>query len=225
MRFNLTTSVKGSDGIIMFTGIIEEIGTVERIVYGESSCRLVICAAKIFEDLKPGDSVAVDGVCLTAAEVFTNRFSADVMAETMRRTAFARLVKGSRVNLERAVRMGGRFGGHIVSGHVDGTGTIIGMMREDNAVWVKIAAQDAIMRYIIEKGSVTLNGISLTVARVSRADFSVSVIPHTAAETTLLEYKNGDKINIECDMIGKYAEKLLNRSGITEDFLHEYGFC
>lgn len=210
----------------MFTGIIEEKGTVERVTRGERSCRLTIRAGKIFDDLKTGDSVAVNGVCLTAAELGADTFTADVMAETMRRTSLDRLMPGSSVNLERAMQLGGRFGGHIVSGHIDGTGTILSMTREDNAVWIRIAADNSIMRYIVEKGSVALDGISLTVAEVSRGGFAVSIIPHTASETTLLERKTGDKINIECDIIGKYVEKLSipSSGGITEEFLMKYGF-
>ncbi len=210
----------------MFTGIIEETGTVEAIVRGAKSCRLTIRADKIFDDLSLGDSVAVNGVCLTADEIRKPVFVADVMAETVRRTNIDRLVPGSRVNLERAMRLGGRFGGHIVAGHIDGTGTIVSMVREDNAVWVTVTAGSEILRYIIEKGSVALDGISLTVAEVGTDRFSVSVIPHTAAETTLLSRRTGDKLNIECDMIGKYVEKFVSGEsrGITPELLAKYGF-
>ncbi|MBQ3427892.1 MAG: riboflavin synthase [Clostridia bacterium] len=210
----------------MFTGIIEEKGIVERIVRGERSCRLTIRAERIFDDLRLGDSVAVNGVCLTAAEIGAGSFTADVMAETMRRTSLGSLAPGVCVNLERAMQMGGRFGGHIVSGHIDGTGTILSMIREDNAIWIRIAAEESITRYIVEKGSVALDGVSLTVAEVSRGEFAVSIIPHTASETTLTERKTGDKINIECDIIGKYVEKLSKplSGGITEEFLKKYGF-
>ncbi len=209
----------------MFTGIIEEKGSIEHIISGSKSCTLKIKANKIFDDLKIGESVAVNGVCLTATSITYPYFTADVMAETVRRTNLGRLVKGSKVNLERAMSANGRFGGHIVSGHIDGYGTVLSMIREENAVWVNIAADENIMRYIIEKGSVTLDGISLTVAKVGYNDFSVSIIPHTASETTLLERKSGDRINIECDIIGKYVEKLMNKSsGITEEFLRENGF-
>ncbi len=210
----------------MFTGIIEETGTVEAIVRGAKSCRLTIRADKIFDDLSLGDSVAVNGVCLTADEIRKPVFVADVMAETVRRTNIDRLVPGSRVNLERAMRRGGRFGGHIVAGHIDGTGTIVSMVREDNAVWVTVTAGSEILRYIIEKGSVALDGISLTVAEVGTDRFSVSVIPHTAAETTLLSRRTGDRLNIECDMIGKYVEKFVSGEsrGITPELLAKYGF-
>ena len=210
----------------MFTGIIEETGTVEAIVRGAKSCRLTIRADKIFDDLSLGDSVAVNGVCLTADEIRKPVFVADVMAEAVRRTNIDRLVPGSRVNLERAMRLGGRFGGHIVAGHIDGTGTIVSMVREDNAVWVTVTAGGEILRYIIEKGSVALDGISLTVAEVGTDRFSVSVIPHTAAETTLLSRRTGDRLNIECDMIGKYVEKFVSGEsrGITPELLAKYGF-
>ena len=210
----------------MFTGIIEETGTVEAIVRGAKSCRLTIRADKIFDDLSLGDSVAVNGVCLTADEIRKPVFVADVMAETVRRTNIDRLVPGSRVNLERAMRLGGRFGGHIVAGHIDGTGTIVSMVREDNAIWVTVTAGSEILRYIIEKGSVALDGISLTVAEVGTDRFSVSVIPHTAAETTLLSRRTGDRLNIECDMIGKYVEKFVSGKsrGITPELLAKYGF-
>lgn len=210
----------------MFTGIIEEIGTVEAVVRGARSCRLTIRADRIFGDLKLGDSVAVNGVCLTADEISRPVFTADVMAETVRRTNIERLAPGSRVNLERAMQLSGRFGGHIVSGHIDGTGTVSSMVREDNAVWVRIAADGGLLRYIVEKGSVALDGISLTVAEVGQGYFSVSVIPHTAEETTLISRKPGDRINIECDIIGKYVEKLAkaDSGGVTMELLEKYGF-
>ena len=209
----------------MFTGIIEETGRMINIVRGSLSCRITIGAKEIFDDLKLGDSVAVNGVCLTAAKISGETFTADVMAETMRRTGLGSLAPGDQVNLERAMPLNGRFGGHIVSGHIDGTGTIIGMTHEDNAIWIRISADRALIRYIVEKGSVALDGISLTVAEVSTDSFAVSVIPHTAANTTLISKKNGDKLNIECDIIGKYIEKLSKpSSGITMEFLKENGF-
>lgn len=210
----------------MFTGIVEEKGIIEHITMGVRSCSVKIKADKIFDDLRIGDSVAVNGICLTATEINTPYFSADVMPETMRRTSLGNLVKGSHVNLERAMQLNGRFGGHIVSGHIDGCGTVSNIRRDDNAIWITINAPGEITRYIVEKGSVTLDGISLTVAEVMNDRFSVSIIPHTASETTLSERTTGDKINIECDIIGKYVEKLTgSRSGgITEDFLRSCGF-
>lgn len=210
----------------MFTGIIEEKGKIENIIYGSKSCKLLISGNVIFNDLKLGDSVAVNGVCLTVSKLLTKTFEADVMAETMRRTAMGTLKKGSFVNLERAMQPSGRFGGHIVSGHIDGIGTIINKVIEDNAVLVTISADNDIMKYIIYKGSITLDGISLTVAEVKDDRFMVSIIPHTAKETTLLDKNIGDKMNIECDVIGKYIEKFVSKSdkGITLEFLKENGF-
>ncbi len=210
----------------MFTGIIEEKGSIEHITYGSKSCRLKIRADRIFDDLKIGDSVAVNGVCLTACEITKPYFTADVMAETMRKTGIGTLAKGSSVNLERAMQLGGRFGGHIVSGHIDGTGTIINMVREDNAVLITISASSEILEYVVMKGSITLDGISLTVADVRNDRFTVSVIPHTAKETTILDHITGDSINIECDVIGKYVKQFTakTQSGITMDFLKDNGF-
>ncbi len=210
----------------MFTGIIEEKGIIENIISGTKSCKLTISGNVIFDDLKLGDSVAVNGVCLTVSKLLTNAFEADVMAETMRRTAMGNLKKGSCVNLERAMQLNGRFGGHIVSGHIDGVGTVINKIIEDNAVLVTVSADSNIMKYIIYKGSVTLDGISLTVADVKNDRFTVSIIPHTAKETTLLDKNTSDKINIECDVVGKYVEKFVakSESGITLDFLKENGF-
>lgn len=219
----------------MFTGIIEEIGEIKAVQNGRQSARLTIKGNVVTKDSKVGDSIAVNGVCLTATSIEGNMFTADVMAETMRRTALSKLVSGSRVNLERAMAADGRFGGHIVSGHIDGTGTIRSMKREDNAVWVEIAAEEKILRYIIEKGSIAINGISLTVAYVDDTCFRVSIIPHTGEATTLLEEKPGNTVNLENDVIGKYVEKLLRptdnmnkkeklSSGMNMNFLAEHGF-
>lgn len=209
----------------MFTGIIEEIGTVVNLQKGVKSSRITISGDKIFDDLKIGDSVSVNGMCSTATEISNKTFTADIMAESMRRTNLGSLRKGSRVNLERAMQLNGRFGGHIVSGHIDGTGVVISQVREDNAIWVTIGTEDNIMHYIIEKGSITIDGISLTVARVYSDAFAVSIIPHTAGETTLLTKKSGEKVNLECDIVGKYIEKLVKKeSNITLDFLKENNF-
>ena len=193
----------------MFTGIIEDIGDIKSIKHEGDSAVLVIHSSKIMDDVKLGDSIAVNGVCLTARSISGNEFTADVMAETIRRSSLGALKPGSKVNLERAMQLGGRFGGHIVSGHIDGTGTIVSMKREANAVWVEISADSKILKLIIEKGSIAIDGISLTVAYVDDKVFKVSVIPHTASETTLLMKKVGDIVNLENDTIGKYVEKLL----------------
>ncbi len=217
----------------MFTGIVEEIGEIKNIRHGAKSAQLTICGPVVTADSKVGDSIAVNGVCLTATSISGDIFTADVMAESMRRTALGSLSMGSRVNLERAMAAGGRFGGHIVSGHIDETGHIKEFKREDNAVWVTISADSKILKYIIEKGSITIDGISLTVAYVDDICFKVSIIPHTASETTLLSKKSGDVVNLENDIIGKYVEKLLSfkdekdndaKSGIDAKFLMENGF-
>ena len=213
----------------MFTGIIEEVGTIKLIKRGINSASLVIKAQKVLEGTKIGDSIAVNGICLTVTELFSDSFSADVMHETLNRSALSKLSVKSRVNLERAMQANGRFGGHIVSGHVDGVGKITQIRRDDNAVWYTVSAEQEIIRYIVLKGSITINGISLTVAKVSDNDFSISAIPHTVSNTVLTDLKEGDLVNLETDIIGKYVEKLLavnkpQKGGITMDFLSQYGF-
>lgn len=211
----------------MFTGIIEEIGTVRRIEHGAKGARLTIQAKTVLEDTRIGDSIATNGVCLTVVSMTDDSFSADVMAESLRRSSLGTLQGGSLVNLERAMAANGRFGGHIVSGHIDGTGTIASQKREDNAVWVKIKTPAPLLRYIVEKGSIAIDGVSLTVAAVTDMDFSVSIIPHTGAQTILLGKKPGDPVNLECDVIGKYVEKLTaphKTGGISTNFLAENGF-
>ena len=193
----------------MFTGLIEETGVLESVRKGARSAVLRIRAYKVTDGLKTGDSVAVNGVCLTAVTCDSTGFTADVMHETLRRSSLGSLAPGSRVNLERAMPADGRFGGHMVAGHVDGTGIIRAIKKDDNAVWYTISAEPKVLRYIVEKGSIAIDGISLTVAAVTEKDFSVSVIPHTAAVTTLSERKAGDAVNLENDIVGKYVEKLL----------------
>lgn len=213
----------------MFTGIIEELGTIKKMSISGHSGEITISASKVLEGTMIGDSIAVNGICLTVTSMGSDFFTADVMAETVRRSSLKGATSGDKVNLERAMAANGRFGGHIVSGHVDGTGTITNMKKEENAVWVTISADSSILKYIVEKGSVCLDGISLTVASVSSTDFKVSVIPHTGEETTLLKKKVGSLINIENDVVGKYVERLLTfkedkSTGITMDFLREYDF-
>lgn len=200
----------------MFTGIIEEKGSIKNITHGAKSAVLYIKADKIMSDVKIGDSVAVNGVCLTATGIMADGFTADVMAETLRRSSLGTLKAGDKVNLERAMSAYGRFGGHIVSGHIDGTGTIKEYKREDNAIWVTIACGRNLLKYIVEKGSIAIDGISLTVAVVSDSYFKVSIIPHTAAETTLIDKKPGDSVNLENDIVGKYVEKLMSFGGGSE---------
>ncbi len=214
----------------MFTGIVEEIGVIERIDKGKFSAVVRVRAKRVLEGTKVGDSIAVNGICLTVTDIGSGWFTADIMHETLDRSDGG-FVSGSEVNLERAMAADGRFGGHIVAGHVDGIGRIVKIRRDDTAVWYNIQTNKGIMKYIVEKGSVTIDGISLTVAKVGESDFSVSAIPHTAEVTVLKNKREGDKVNIETDIIGKYVEKLLTnrneencKSGITKEFLQMYGF-
>ncbi len=191
----------------MFTGLIEEIGRVQSIIKSTKSARIIINADRILKEVKLGDSISTNGVCLTVTSFTSNSFSVDVMAETMRRSNLHILSPGDEVNLERALRLGDRLGGHLVSGHIDGMGTITKYENEDNAVWVTIETSPEVLKYIVQKGSIAIDGISLTVAYVDETVFKVSIIPHTKDITTLLRKKVGDIVNLECDMIGKYIEK------------------
>lgn len=216
----------------MFTGIIEELGRVRFVSLAGSSGKIAVSASKVMEGTKIGDSIAVNGVCLTVISMEKDGFTADVMAETIRRSNLGQLQTGDYVNLERAMAADGRFGGHLVSGHIDGTGIIKTYKKEGNAVWVTVDTKPEILHLIIEKGSVCIDGISLTVAQVGAGFFQVSVIPHTGAETTLLNKHPGDMVNLENDIVGKYVEQLLKHEspkepgekagGITMDFLREY---
>lgn len=219
----------------MFTGIVEEVGTIASIRKGAHSCSITVNARTVLEDVHAGDSIATNGVCLTVTDFTRSSFSADVMHETLNRSSLGELRPGSPVNLERAMLAGGRFGGHIVSGHIDGTGTVTSIEEDDNAVWYTIAAAPGILRYVVEKGSIAIDGISLTVARVSDASFSVSIIPHTRAQTNLVSKRVGSTVNLENDIVGKYVERLLAMpaatpapspaaSGITKEFLLQNGF-
>ncbi len=225
----------------MFTGIVEEVGMIEQVVSSGNSCVLTIRTKEgiVLEDARIGDSIAVNGVCLTVTERGEKTFSADVMHETLDRSTLKTLKNGSLVNLERAMPANGRFGGHIVSGHIDGTGTITRIKQDANAVWFTVSCEPRLLRYIVEKASVAIEGISLTVARVTASDFSVSVIPHTRAVTNLAFKRVGDEVNIENDIMGKYVERMMafpregavpsgnvaSASGeITEEYLIKCGF-
>lgn len=213
----------------MFTGIVEEVGRVLSVRGSGASREISIGAEKILEDIHKGDSIAVNGICLTVTDFGPGWFTADVMHETLDRTSLSQARAGGPVNLERAMRADGRFGGHIVTGHIDGTGTVLRIKPDANAVWYTIQAPPQIMRLIVEKGSVAIDGISLTVAGVSADSFQVSVIPHTRENTALCAKKVRDLVNLENDSIGKYVEKLLtdrgNRnSGLTMEFLTRCGY-
>lgn len=215
----------------MFTGIIEETGVLKEVQKGAHSALLTIQGDLIFDDLGIGDSVAVNGVCLTAAGFSSHTFRADVMHETLNRSCLGKLHPGDFVNLERAMAADGRFGGHIVSGHIDGIGKIMSVRRDDNAIWYTIAAENRILRYIVEKGSIAVDGISLTVASVNNTEFRISAIPHTVKSTILSHKKAGDLVNLENDLVGKYVEKFLlsaptelQSGGITREFLTKSGY-
>ena len=225
----------------MFTGIIEEIGTVRSIRGGGSGVVLDIEASRVLEGTATGDSIAVNGVCLTVTPG-SGHFTADAMPETLRRTSLGGLRPGSKVNLERAMACGGRFGGHLVSGHVDACGRVADLVRDGIALVMRVSVPSDVLRYVARKGSVTLDGVSLTVASVSDADssFTVSLIPHTMASTTLHLLKPGSPVNVEVDMLARYVERLLAAGdaapasaqvdsgsaggGLTEEFLKKYGF-
>lgn len=211
----------------MFTGIVEETGRVVAMRKGGTSTTIEVAASTVLKNTKVGDSIATNGVCLTVISLTPSTYTADVMNETLRRSSLGELHAGDIVNLERAMAADGRFGGHIVSGHIDGCGTVQRIEADGNAVWYTIGAGPNLMRYIVEKGSVALDGISLTVAQVASSSFKVSVIPHTREVTSLRDKRSGSKINIECDIIGKYVEKLLGgctrsdptTSGMGDDLL------
>lgn len=216
----------------MFTGIVEELGAVASLQRGADSANLAIVARVVLQQLKLGDSIAVNGVCLTVTSFNDRQFSADVMAETLAKTNLGSLKPGDKVNLERALAFGDRLGGHLVSGHIDGVGRIIKLARHDIAMVVTIAAPTEVMRYIIRKGSVAIDGISLTVVDYTPDSFSVSLIPHTAAATTLGFKQVGASVNLEGDMIGKYIEKWFTAGaakerpgqGMSAEFLARHGF-
>lgn len=206
----------------MFTGIIEEIGTII-----SPRNPLIVKVSKILEDIHIGDSIAVNGTCLTVTTFTKDSITLDVMNETYSKTNLGNLKSGNNVNLERAMSANGRFGGHIVSGHIDGTGILTDISSDGIAKWLTITAERDILNYIVLKGSVTLDGVSLTVAYVDNKCFKVSIIPHTQSETTLLSKPIGTEINIENDIIGKYIEKFMHpdtESKITLEFLRENGF-
>lgn len=216
----------------MFTGIVEEIGELSKIDRNGDSAVLTIKAKKVLEDTQIGDSIAVNGVCLTVINIGKDYFSADVMHETLNRSSLKEIDLKNHVNLERAMPADGRFGGHIVAGHIDGVGIIKNIVKDANAVIYTISADTSILKYIVEKGSIAIDGTSLTVTEVTDEYFSVAIIPHTIEVTVLASKKTGDKVNLETDIIGKYVEKLINfknvksetKSKITLEFLSENGF-
>lgn len=213
----------------MFTGLIEEIGTMEGSVNGEKSMKLTIKAHKVLENIMLGDSISTNGVCLTVISYTDTTFTVDVMPETMRKTNLGQLKKGNGVNLERALKVSDRLGGHIVSGHIDGIGKIKDYKDEDNATWLTVETKREILKYIIPKGSIAIDGTSLTVVDVNDNSFIVSIIPITREETILLKKKIGDEVNLECDIIGKYVDRMLTfkqekKETLNMKFLADNGF-
>lgn len=214
----------------MFTGIVEEVGSIKQIQQHANSCVLTIQAEKILSDVSLGDSIAVNGICLTVTSFTDTSFTVDVMPETMKSTSLSSLKVGSFVNLERAMPANGRFGGHFVTGHVDGIGKIVAKRPVENAVYYEITAPDSLLKYMILKGSVAVDGTSLTIFDLSSHSFTLSLIPHTLENTVLGKKSVGDIVNIECDMIGKYIEHFMKRKtnkkpgAMTKQFLQENGF-
>jgi riboflavin synthase len=209
----------------MFTGIIEGLGTIKRLSMKGADAVLEIEAGIEMADVRLGDSIAVNGACLTVTAKNQNIFHADVSAETLDKTNLKQMHPGSKVNLEKSLRVGGYLGGHFVLGHVDGTGRILSKTQKSGSVIFAIQTDEALARYIVEKGSVAIDGISLTINKVENGRFYVNIIPHTAEKTTLLVKKEGDLVNIETDILGKYVEKLLQSPrGIDNNFLEKHGF-
>jgi riboflavin synthase len=214
----------------MFTGIIEETGTVREIISRGNSCTLKVGAKTVLEDMKLGDSISVNGVCLTVTEITSSTFSADISLETLRISNLKSLRSGDLVNLERSLKLTDRLGGHLVLGHVDGTGQILSKQVKENTIFLTISAPEELLCYIVPKGSIAVDGISLTVIQTSSNGFSVAIVPFTAAKTTLGFKKVGDTVNLETDILGRYVEKLLQgrpeskRRSIDLAFLAEHGF-
>lgn len=211
----------------MFTGIIEAVGEIKGIRGNDKGISLQILIPESFDDIKIGDSISVSGVCLTAKTIEGGTFTADVSAETISKTSFGRIKTGERVNLERAMRLSDRLGGHIVSGHIDGTARLKEVRKEGESVRLSFFLEKELLRYVINKGSIAIDGISLTVNEVGDGGFTVNIIPHTAENTTILDKKAGDEVNIEVDIIGKYVERLLGKgkeNKIDRSFLSEHGF-
>ncbi len=212
----------------MFTGIIEEMGAVKTLQRSGGAARLTVAARKVLDGTALGDSICVNGVCLTVVATGASEFSADVAVETLNVTNLGELAVGAKVNLERALQLSARIGGHLVSGHVDAVGRIREKREEGNGWRIFFAAPDAVLRQLIKKGSIAIDGISLTIADVDRSGFSVAMIPHTAKLTTLGFKNAGDSVNLETDIIGKYVERLLSgkmEGSVSLDLLKQNGFA
>jgi len=210
----------------MFTGIVEEIGRVERLEVGRRPHLLIIAAQRVLEDTQPGDSINVNGACLTVTQLSPRTFTVGLMPETLRRSNLGDLQPGEGVNLERALTPQSRLGGHFVQGHVDGVGRIVAQRPELDALWVTISAPSEVMRYLVPQAYIAVDGVSLTVVEVAESAFSVSLVAHTRAHVTLPRKRVGDKVNLEVDVLAKYVDKLLHREreGLTPEFLAQHGF-
>ncbi|NLW39885.1 MAG: riboflavin synthase [Tissierellia bacterium] len=214
----------------MFTGLVEEVGKVLDIKKSNKIWTMTFECKKIVEDITIGDSIAINGVCLTVKEFDKNLFKVDVMAETIRKTNLGFIQSGDYINLERALRVGDRLGGHVVTGHIDGTGVIEEIEEEGDSMWITISSSKDILKYIVHKGSIAIDGVSLTISFVDEEKFKVAIIPHTKVVTTLATKKINDLVNIECDLVGKYIERFLsykkvqNESKIDINFLKNNGF-
>lgn len=216
----------------MFSGIIEAVGAIRSLQKDANGARITIEAPGVLSGVRLGDSIALNGACITVVDFDDSKFEADLSVETLRRTNLGELVVGDRCNLERAMALGERLGGHLVSGHVDGVGRIKSRKNEGDSIWLTFEAPVEVMRYVVYKGSIAVDGISLTVAACDGETFSVSIIPHTSEQTTLTEKGDGAAVNLEADLIGKYVEKLLtphaesrSRDGITMEKLKEQGYA
>ncbi len=212
----------------MFTGLIEELGRIEAIEPAGGGQRLVIAAAVVPAGLATGDSVAVNGVCLTVVACSSTGFTAEAVSETLERSTLGALHRGESVNLERALLAAGRFGGHFVQGHVDGIGEVAALQPRDPGFWLQVKVPDALLPLMVEKGSIAIDGVSLTIAALEGDTVSVALIPHSARQTTLGQKKRGDRVNIESDIIGKYVQRLLEgrpeKKPLTGEMLHEWGY-
>ncbi len=212
----------------MFTGLIEEIGRIQRIeAYGGGS-RITIAADEVLRDLKVGDSVAINGICLTVVARTETAFQVEAVAETLQRSTLGTLQRGDAVNLERALQASSRLGGHFVQGHVDGIGEVISLTMKDPGYWLEIRLAEELHPFVVEKGSIAIDGVSLTIAQVETDRIAIALIPHSAQATTLSSKKSGDKVNIECDIIAKYVGRYLGlrkkETNISDELLRQWGY-
>lgn len=211
----------------MFTGLIEEIGKIEQLQKHRGTLRLTIAAEETLKDLATDDSIAINGVCLTVVEFSKSNFQVEAVEETLSKTTLGSLKTGNQVNLERSLRFSDRMGGHFVQGHVDAVGEVTAVQTQDGGTLLSITLPSHLLKYVISEGSIAIDGVSLTIARLKDNEITISLIPHTLEKTTLVNLKAGDGVNIEVDLIGKYVERILtkpNQSKISEEWLHEMGY-